>query len=197
MKLQDRLPEGVTVEGRFYKCNFDFRNVLDMIDILSREDLMQDAREYNALKCVMKHPPKDKRPVLNAIKTLLFVSKPKNEESSKERITDFDQDAGMIRAAFLQSYGINLYKDPLHWFEFRDLLNAIPEGSRYSEVVGIRARPIPAPTKWNQSEIAWLVNAKNSVALEMTEEERQKKYEQDVQNVAQSIMNFFGIGSDE
>ena len=56
MKLQDKLPEGVTVDGRFYKLDFDFRNVLQMMDELDRDDVMPQAKTYNALKCLCKHP---------------------------------------------------------------------------------------------------------------------------------------------
>ena len=148
MRLQDSLPQGVTVDGRFYKLDFDFRNVLRMMQELDRDDVMPEARQYNALKCLMKHPKKVPQ-ILEAVRALLFSEKPKKDA---QKVTDFEQDAGMIRAAFRQAYGIDLYRDKLHWIEFSELLNAIPEGSRYMEVIGIRARPIPSPTKWNAEE---------------------------------------------
>ena len=55
MKLFESLPDGVTVDGKFYKCNFDFRNVLRMLDTMQREDLIPDARDYLCLKCVLRH----------------------------------------------------------------------------------------------------------------------------------------------
>ena len=179
MRLQDGLPEGVTVDGKFYKCDFDFRNVIEMMNILARNDLIDGAREYNALKCIMKHPRNTKK-VLAAVKELLFTSKP---QTNTQKVTDFEQDAGLIRAAFMQAYGIDLYNDRIHWIMFRELLNAIPEDTRYAYVVGIRARPIPAATKYNQSEITWLVNAKASVALDIPEDEQKANYEKQVQNI--------------
>ena len=179
MRLQDGLPEGVTVDGKFYKCDFDFRNVIEMMNILARNDLIDGAREYNALKCIMKHPRNTKK-VLAAVKELLFTSKP---QTNTQKVTDFEQDAGLIRAAFMQAYGIDLYKDRIHWIMFRELLNAIPEDTRYAYVVGIRARPIPAATKYNQAEITWLVNAKASVALDIPEDEQKANYEKQVQNI--------------
>jgi hypothetical protein len=186
MKLQDRLPEGVEVDGKFYKLDFDFRNVFRMIDILDEENLMPEAREYNALKCLTKHP-RNVHKVLSEVKKLLFKSPRK---ASGQKVTDFIQDAGLIRSAFRQVYGIDLYRDRLHWIEFTELLNAIPEGNRYSEVVGIRARPIPAPTKWNQNERNWLIRAKSDVALEMSEKERAERYDKDVQNIASFLMGW-------
>ena len=50
MKLQDRLPDGVEVDGKFYKLDFEFRNVLRMIEVLDQKNLMPEAKAYNALK---------------------------------------------------------------------------------------------------------------------------------------------------
>ncbi len=193
MKLQERLPDGVTVGGKFYKCDFDFRNVLEMMDILARGDMMPEARNYKALKCVMKHPPKNVLPVLMAVRMTLFRGKASGDA---HRITDFEQDSAMIRAAFKQAYGIDLYRDKLHWIEFSELLNSIPDGSRYAEVLSIRARPLPSPTKYNQAEREWLIKAKASVALKLTEEEQKKQYEHDIGNLFEGLMSFIKKGSE-
>lgn len=192
MKLQDRLPDGVTVDGRFYRLDFDFRNVLRMMGELTREDVMPEAREYNALRCLTRRP-RNVSKVLAAVRELLFEKPPKRDGP---RVTDFVQDAGMIRAAFRQAYGIDLYRDRLHWIEFRELLNAIPEGSRYSEVVGIRARPMPPATKWNAEERSWLLKAKADMALHLTDEEQAKKYSEDVGKVFSALFGMIQRGQD-
>lgn len=189
MKLQDRLPQGVTVGGRFYRLDFDFRNVLRMIDELDRQDLMPEAKAYRALRCLTRRP-RNVGPVLEAVKGLLFHGKP----PSGPRVTDFVQDAGLIRAAFWQAYGIDLYKDRLHYLAFIELLNAIPEGTRYSYVVGIRARPMPAPTKYNAEERAWLAKAKADVALHIdNEDERAERYSRDVASIAAALIGWAGV----
>ena len=186
MKLQDRLPKGVEVDGRFYRMDFDFRNVLNMIEVLDRDDMLPEAKAYKALSFVQKRP-KNAVKVLEAVKGLLFKAPRKK---GGQKVTDFVQDAGLIRASFRQAYGIDLYRAKLHWIEFTELLNAIPEGNRYSEVVGIRARPMPAATKWNQHERQWLAKAKADCRLEMSEEERTRKYSQDVANIASFLMGW-------
>ena len=187
MKLQDSLPEGVTVDGRFYRMDFDFRNVLRMIDILDDNTLLPEAKAYNALHCLCKRP-RNVLKVCNAVKDLLFNQRRKKAVSAGPKVTDWVQDAALIRAAFRQAYGIDLYREKLHWFEFSELLGAIPEGNRYSDIMEIRARPMPAPTKWNQHEREWLMKAKAECALEINEKDRMRKYHQDVGNVASAIM---------
>ena len=184
MKLQDRLPEGVTVDGKFYKLNFCFRNVLEMLDVMDDETLLPEAKAYNALCCLCKRP-RNAVKVYAAVKALLFKAPRK---TGGQKVTDWVQDAPLIRAAFRQAYRIDLFRDDLHWIEFTELLNAIPEGSRYSEIVGIRARPMPEPTKWNQKEREWLLQAKADYALDLTDKEQAEQYKRDVANVAAVLM---------
>ena len=184
MKLYDRLPDSVTVGRKRVKVDLDFRNVLRMLETLQRDDLMPDARKWLAVRCVCKHPVKG---TLDAVKTLLFPEPPKKDA---KRVTSFEQDAPLIRAAFRQTYGINLWTEKLHWFEFIELLNGTPEGTRYAETIGIRVREMPEPTKWNQKERQWLMKAKESVALKKTEKEIEDTYQKDVQNIFNALLPF-------
>lgn len=184
MKLQDNLPQGVEINGHFYKLDFDFRNVLRMMEVLQRDDLMPDARAYNAIKCLTKHP-RNCQKVLEAVRGVLFEKSPSKDG---KKVTDFEQDAGLIRSAFRQAYGIDLFRDKLHWLEFAELLRNIPEGNRYAEVIGIRIKPLPKPNKWNAEERQRLMQAKNDVAIHLSEQEQAKKYEQDVSNIFAGLL---------
>lgn len=186
-KLYDRLPEGVTVDGRFYKCDFSFRNVLKMLDVMQRDDLEFSARDYLCVKCVLSHKnsPKDASVLYNELCNVLFEKRP---ETGAKRITSYEQDAPLIRAAFRQVYGIDLFRDELTWFEFIELLQGLPDGNRYEDVIGIRARPLPAPTKYNQKEREWLIHAKQEFAIHLTEQEQQKKYDEDVGKIFAGLM---------
>ena len=188
-RLYDRLPEGVTVCGKFYKCDFSFRNTLKMLDIMRRKDIQADARDYLCVKCIISHriPPKNVSAVLNELCVMLFGEAPETDD--KPRITSFEQDAPLIRAAFRQVYGINLFRDELSWFEFTELLQGLPNGNKYEEVIGIRARPLPTPNKYNQKEREWLIKAKQSVALHLTETEQAEKYEKDVGKIFAGLMS--------
>lgn len=194
MKLHERLPDSVTAGGKTYRVDLDFRNVLRMIDVLGREEMLPSAREYVALKCVMKRPPKNAGPVLAALRDVLFSA---DSEPAEQKLTDFEQDADLIRAAFLQAFGINLWRDRVHWLEFTGLLGALPEGSRYADILGIRARPMPKPTKYNAEERAWLAKAKMKHAVRMTEREAQNKYSTDLQRIATAMIGLAKKGGGE
>ena len=191
MKLYERLPDRVTVGRRRYKLRLDFRNVLRMIDTMARDDLLPEAREYLALRCITR-PRGNTHALMTAVLELLFPAR----GESTEKIMDYAQDADLIRAAFLQCYGINLYRDKLHWFEFSALLASMPEGSRYSEILSIRARPMPAPTKYNADERAWLAKAKAQYAVKLTDKERENQYQMGLRQMAASLLNLAKQGGE-
>ena len=188
MKLYEKLPDSVMVNGKRVRLNLDFRNVIRMIDIMSEDGLMQEAREYLALKCICRHP---KKGMMKPVRELLF---PGAGSDNAERITDFEQDADLIRAAFLQEYGINLFRDKLHWFEFSCLLSCISNGSKYSDILQIRAKPIPAASKWNAEERTWLMKAKSEFGIRQSEKEQEKKYKQDIKNISLMLDALIGEG---
>lgn len=185
IRLYEGLPQGVTVDGRFYRLNLGFRNVLKMLEILDDKNLTDAARNYLALKCVLNRP-RNVDKVLSAVKDLLFEKRPQ----TGEKLTSFEQDAGLIRTAFLQEYQIDLFRENIHWLEFIELLQNLPGGNRYEEILGIRARPMPEATKYNQKEREWLIKAKRQCALQMTDEEQAEKYARDVRNVFSGLMAF-------
>ena len=179
MKLYERLPDSIEIDGRKYRLNLDFRNVLKLMYVMEREDILPAAREYLALKCVMRRPPKDWHKAFYMVHRMLFGESTR----TSERITSFEQDADMIRAAFMQEYGINLYRDKLHWFEFTAFLYNLPNESKYTDVIGIRSRPIPAPDKYNKREREALIMAKAACALDLSEKEREQGYQKSLARV--------------
>lgn len=178
MKLYDKLPNSIVFNGKRVRLNLGFKNVLRMIDTLCRNDLTIEARDFLALKCVCRHP---KKGMLPAVKHLLFPNM--GEKHTGNRITDYEQDAELIIAAFRQTYGIDLFTSNIHWFEFNALLSALPAGNRYTDILHIRAKPIPSPTKYNIEERNWLIKAKAEYAVKLSDEEREQTLSKSISNV--------------
>lgn len=195
MKLFERLPDKVEVDGRKYRLDLDFRNVLRMMEIMSREDLLSEARNYLALKCVMRRVPRNVGQAMTAVSAILFP-KTKKKGNKGPKLTDYTQDADLIRAAFLQCYGINLWREKLHWFEFTGLLAGLPEGSRYIDIVGIRAKPLPEPTKYNAKERQWLIEAKQRYAIEKTAKEEEEALQASLHATTLSLLALAKRGGD-
>ena len=97
---------------------------------------------------------------------------------------DFEQDAWAIYSAFRQAYGIDLHRHRLHWWVFLDLLRALPDDTKLSQIIGIRAQPMPPATKYNAAERQRLSRLKAQYAL------RDKKTaEEGLKSMADMIMH--------
>jgi hypothetical protein len=80
--------------------------------------------------------------------------------------------------------------------EFSALLAGLPEGSRYSDVLGIRARPMPAPTKYNAELRQWLTKAKAEYAVRMTKREEENSYQTGLRLMAEGLLALAEKGGD-
>ncbi len=88
-------------------------------------------------------------------------------QSSGPRALDFDLDAAYIFASFRQAYGVDLLKERgrLSWNQFLALFDGLPENTKIRQVMDIRTRELPVPTKYNQKEIGALRRLKACYAL--------------------------------
>lgn len=190
IKLQERLPDFVTVRGKRYKLKPDFRNVLMMMETMDNPEIIPEARTYQALRHVVKHVPKDDAlcaEIMAEVQKTMFPEAKK--EKGGKKLTSFVQDADLIRGAFRQVYGIDLFRDSVHWVEFSCLLSCLPEGSRYSDIIGIRARPLPEPTRYNRKEREALMKAKAECRLELSEKEITQGVQDSLSGIAHFLMS--------
>ena len=173
------LPYEITVKGRKYRLTPSFDNVLSMYEAI--EGLDELDKPEIMLHYLLEKPPKQPSiELLKAVMDVLFKPSKGGEKSF-----DYVQDSELIYAAFYQAYGLDLIEEQgkLHWWKFSSLLNGLPSNTRFSEIVSIRTRPIPAPTKYNEQERQNLMKLKREYALKLTSEEREEQLQNSLRQV--------------
>lgn len=133
-----------------------------------------------------KHP--NDPGLLNVICELLFPKQKKRGDDQKS--FDFVQDSAYIYASFRQAYNINLFHElgKMHWWEFRALLDGLPENTRLARVIHIRTRELPKPTKHNAKERAEIMRLKQLYALEISAEERERNLQNGLRKMAAAML---------
>ena len=113
-----------------------------------------------------------------------------HESDGMPRAMDFEQDAALIYSAFRQAYGIDLHAEigRMHWLTFLALLEGLPGDTRFSDVVSIRVRPLPDPTKTNAKERAELMRLKQKYAVRVSEDERQSGLQSGLRKIAECLL---------
>lgn len=119
----------------------------------------------------------------------LFPKKKKNADDQK--MMDFEQDAELIYAAFLQTYSIDLYavRNQMDWRIFIALLKGIPENTELSRTIKIRGMKIPERTKDNSEYVDSIIKAKRAVALEEPIEVKKQRLAKMWLKVAEGLTN--------
>ena len=118
--------------------------------------------------------PKQKVDLLESYINTFIPGMANSKRHFTEKVLDFQQDAAYLYAGFFQAYGIDLLgKDKnLHWWTFLALLSALPNDTKIMQIVDIRTRKLPKPTKYNSEERAQLMRLKAEYGLVLTEEEK-------------------------
>ena len=179
------LPYEITHKGRKYALTPAYDNVLTMfadVEGLPEHCVPEIMGHYLLLK------PSADPELLQAVSAVLF---PPAKQTTHQKSMDFIQDGPLIYAAFMQAYGIDLnaQRGKLHWWKFTALLHGLPSNTRLMEIVQIRTRPMPAPTKYNAQERAQLARLKQEYALELTAEEREKQLQEGLRGVARMMLS--------
>lgn len=162
MTLYDSLPDRVVYGGREYRLDLSFRRVLAVGDLMDDECVPEASKVRIALDLLVvdKHPAD-----AGLLMAVIDLIKPDKPHRRKQKVLDLQKDWQYIYAGFRQAYGINLFKDDLHYLEFLALLNSLPGDTRMSQIIDIRTKPIPKATKYNQDEVARLTQLKAEFSL--------------------------------
>ena len=138
--LTDPFPESVTVSGVEYPIYADFRTVLRCFEIqgrkaeLSEDDLLSMLRLfYNVKRMTATEDHIDQM--------FWFFSCGREKEKKKfprkiagindKQPFDFEGDADLIYAGFIQQYGIDLQTEEMHWWKFMILLENLGGDTRF------------------------------------------------------------------
>ncbi len=182
MLLYEPLPCSIEWDGQEIPLNFSFDRVLHLFDMW--KDLgLTDHEKLNIALELLVDDETIARKVLRSsdgIKSALFAQiykeylEPEDKPSKTgPRLFDFNEDADFILASFWMDYGIDLIEaqGQLDWRKFLALFQGLSKNTKIKEVMSIRARPVPSPTKHNQEEIQQLQELKQYYALSPAENE--------------------------
>lgn len=155
-KLNDKLRELISHEGKEYPVDLSFDNVLDVLDVWNDGSFEPEEKLITSCSLlfgedILKLVPIDDLIVLfeqikeeifseyEPIETYDVLGNPMKRKSVQ---ADFSLsfDAEYIFTSFVQCYGINLQKElgKLHWDEFRMLLRDLPPEAKLNKVREIR-----------------------------------------------------------
>lgn len=160
MDLAYPLTETVEIDGKTYKLNMSFDNVLRLIDMLNDKQLNDitqiETGLYMLLGVELDYPIEKKEEIFyqifyetigKEVEENLPVDLDGNPmpQQKEDKIYSIKQDAPYIYASFYQDYGIDLFEmqGKLHWEKFKALLAGLRPDTKFKEIVNIRTMELP------------------------------------------------------
>ena len=145
----EKLPDSISVCGEAFAVHTDFRVWVKVEHLFAeKRELAPDAvLSLFSLVLVEKTLPKSFSETLSAILSFYACGKTSakkgvSSKTSKARVVSFAEDAGLIYAAFLAQYGIDLTSASLHWWKFRALFDGLNDNHKICEIMGYRGLDI-------------------------------------------------------
>jgi hypothetical protein len=156
--LPSALEAEVRLGGRRHRLRPTVFHVMSAMEALKDELLTLEDRVRLAVWHLYRFPrPRPTQAALEAAFKLLEegAASPYGSDPKQVQALDFQQDAGMLIAAFRQQYGMDLVRESaaLDWREFLALVGGITDGTRLGEIMGIRTRELPRRTAHNGEQI--------------------------------------------
>ena len=177
--LTDYENNAVSYLEKEYLIDVAYDTVLN-VQRMFREHLLSDADMLIEALKLFGIPDKDitrmsweeRSELLDQIYAEQVSARPRPNVGKQQRLMDFEDDGEYIYASFMQDYGIDLIdqQGKLPWQRFLALFSGLSDTTKIREVMRIRGREIPAPTKNNQREIQNLMELKAYYALGYREE---------------------------
>lgn len=189
MRLTTPFYNFIVWSGRKIRLNLSYDTVLMVYEIW-QDGLFTDADKVELCLNILCRGWRSKRLVRackwqerGEILAAIFqehINTQKQNSASREQVFDFAQDAEYIYASFMLDYGIDLIAEQgrLDWRKFIALFSGLSERTKMREIISIRSRKIPSPTKYNADEIAALKEAKAFYALKSPFSDKEANFEQ-------------------
>lgn len=135
------LPVTAAIGGHEYKINADFRDVLEIVDVLSDQEKHSSVRILVSLSLFYddfeQMPPKDHEEALRWMMDFIDCGEP-DDGAHHAKLIDWEQDRMIIAAEVNKVAGTEVRAlEFLHWWSFIGYFNGIGEGP-LSYIVGIR-----------------------------------------------------------
>lgn len=138
--LTDDLPASLDIEGVKCPIQTDFKTWLKVSKLMETETIINVLPQILRL-VFFELPPKLEGAIYAILDFYLGVSSKnvsQGQGSTNKALFNFDYDAELIYAAFMQQYGIDLCESTMHWWKFRALVNGLAEDTHFSKVIQCR-----------------------------------------------------------
>lgn len=161
--LTGNLPKSFLINDKEYPISSDFRDIVELEEILSSEELTDAEKGEQALRLFYGCIPEDVETAVEKLCWFMQCGEKENHRRKRRRAAEdgsrqkevysFVHDAGLIYAAFMAQYGIDLADtEYLHWWKFKAMFESLGKDTLMKEVMHCRAVDIDSKMPQGQKD---------------------------------------------
>lgn len=142
--LTDKFPETVSVRGREYPVETDFREWIRFVKLVEDGTVPWRVKCRLLMQWYVEDVPDDLEAAIDALGGFLAMHVDEGLEEAEsgkteKQVYSFDEDMIWIYSAFREVYGINLQTIRyMHWWEFQTLFIGLPEKTEIKQRIMYR-----------------------------------------------------------
>lgn len=180
MSLYQKPPESIIVSGVEYPVETDFRAWVRFQGILLA-DGTNDGKAAKICDLMAEMGlPQTKETLDSMLQFYAGASTENNTGGGKNvRAYDFERDSEYIFSAFLDSYGIDLTTESLHWWRFKALFKSLPEDCQMCKIMMYRTidlKKVPKEQRKFYREMKARYSLKSATNTGYRTEQEMKEY---------------------
>ena len=145
IKLTEKLPRSITINGAEYSVNTDFRIMAEFETKICNTDI-SDKKVFAEIiaetvsKLFIDAPKANIDEIIKAMLKYYRCGKECKSGGvcSHKRCYDYNKDADYIYAAFAQQYGDDLSSAKMHWWEFRAKFLGLTDATEFVKIMQYR-----------------------------------------------------------
>ena len=182
--LLDPPPSKITIRGTDFEVDSDFRTAIRFTQLMQDNTVDDFTKIDIALYMFLGDVSvPDLWAAVTELLSFYRCGKPAITDESDDpnptakRVYDFEYDAELIYAAFLEQYGIDLQTcGALHWWQFRALFSGLSDKTEFMKVVGYRSIPITANMSREEKRRYQKLKTLYALPDNRTEEEKESAF---------------------
>lgn len=140
--LTEGVPSSLVIAGKECPIKTDFKVWIKFSEIMGR-DVSDVEKITETFKLIFEKLPPNLFEALTEIMNFYRCGRPERKTKTggapQKKIFDYDFDADLIYAAFLQQYKIDLCNAEMHWWKFKTLFDCLSEETKFMKVLGYRS----------------------------------------------------------
>lgn len=172
--LINKMPETVTVDGKEYDINYDFRSCLKIMIAYEDKELTDYEKILVALSLFYKDIPENTEEAVKEMINFLNMGEKIGTNISEARSYSIQKDAQYIYSGIQKTHNIDLSTTDMHFWRFMNLFIELDEDCFFNQLIYLRKQKRKGKLTEHEKELYYSLGEVVELEDDLSIEDREK-----------------------